>query len=192
VTPSLVVRVMTERRVVLLPLAALAVLNVALYAFAVYPLSLRVSGLETRAGEAERARMLAEQEFAAARAMVSSREQADVELQTFYRDVLPSNLAGARRITYARLAQLASDTDLLYARRSYEEDTRHRGALRKLRIRMELAGEYGSVREFLHRLETSREFVVIERIGLMEGSGDDPPLRLSLELATYFQGDDDR
>jgi hypothetical protein len=90
------------------------------------------------------------------------------------------------------LAQLASDTNLTHGRRSYEEDARHRGTLRRLRIRMELEGEYASVREFLHRLETSREFVVIERIGLVEGAGDNAPLRLSLELATYFQGADDR
>jgi hypothetical protein len=191
-TPSLALRIAGERRAVLLPLAALAVVNVLLYAFVVYPLSLRVSGLEGRASDAERGRALAEQEFAAARAMVTSRDQADVELQKFYRDVLPSDLTGARRITYARLAQLASDTNLTHGRRSYEEDARHRGTLRRLRIRMELEGEYASVREFVHRLETSREFVVIERIGLVEGAGDNAPLRLSLELATYFQGADDR
>jgi hypothetical protein len=191
-TPSLALRIAGERRAVLLPLAALAVVNVLLYAFVVYPLSLRVSALEGRAGDAERGRLLAEQEYAAARAMVTSRDQADVELQKFYRDVLPADLTGARRITYARLAQLASDTNLTHGRRSYEEDARHRGTLRRLRIRMELEGEYASVREFLHRLETSREFVVIERIGLVEGTGDNAPLRLSLELATYFQGADDR
>jgi hypothetical protein len=192
VRSSLLLRIAGERRAVLLPLAALALLNVALYAFVVYPLSLRVAGLEQRAADADGVRRAAEQEFAAARAMVTSRDQADVELQKFYRDVLPTDLTGARRITYARLAQLASDTNLRYGRRSYEEDTRHRGSLRKLRIRMELEGDYASVREFLHRLETSREFVVIERIGLMEGTGANAALRLSLELATYFQGADGR
>lgn len=191
-TPSLIARVMGERRAVLLPLAALALVNLGLYALVVYPLSLRVSGLDGRATDAERARMQAETENAAIRAMVTSRDDADVELQKFYRDVLPSDLAGARRITYARLAQLASDTGLAHARRTYDEDERHRGTLRKLLIRMELEGEYGDVREFLHRLETSREFVVIERIGLMEEGTGEGLLRLSLELATYFQGADDR
>jgi Tfp pilus assembly protein PilO len=184
-------RILRERRRVVVPLAAAAVLNLAVYALVVYPMSLRLAGAERRAEAARRQQVAATREFDAARAMLTSKDRADRELRAFYTDVLPPDLAGARRITYARLAQLARDANLRYDRRRYEPDTSYDGALRKLRITMVLEGEYEDVRQFIHELETAPEFVVIEDVALAEGVDSGAPLTLSLELATYFRGEAD-
>jgi Type II secretion system (T2SS), protein M subtype b len=182
-------RILRERRTIILPLAGVAVLNVAIYLLLVYPLSLRVSATEGRQTFAARQLAAAEREYAAARAMLTSKDRADAELRTFYGEVLPADLAGARRITYARLAQLAREADLSYDRRSYEPNANYDGSLQKVRITMVLEGEYRNVRRFIHALETAPEFVVIEEMSLTEGTDANAPLTLTLELATYFRAE---
>jgi Tfp pilus assembly protein PilO len=186
-----ITRVASEWRRVLVPLAVLAVINVAVYAFAVYPMSQRAAGAERRAQASRDALASARQEHARAQAVVNSTSQATAGLGRFYGDVLPADLAGARRMTYARLAQLARETNLLYDRRSFERDDGYGGALEKLNITMELEGDYRDIREFIYRLEASPEFVVIEDVALSSGADEEAPLTLTLRLATYFRGQDD-
>jgi hypothetical protein len=51
---------------------------------------------------------------------------------------------------------------------------------------MELAGSYVDIRNFIHEIESSPEFVVIDNVGLTEGAGTDA-LRLDVQLSTYFR-----
>jgi len=180
-------RIISERRAIILPLVALALVNVGLYAFALYPLSVRVRTLESRANASLGGLAAAEREYRAARAVVTGRERADAELKTFYSDVLPADLAGARRMTSARLAQLARETNLAYEHRTYRLDAAYKGDLEKLGIVMDLSGEYDDVREFVHRLETAPEFVVIEKMTLAEKGQGESGLTLTLDLATFYR-----
>jgi len=182
-------RILHERRAVVVPLAAAAVLNIAAYVLIVYPLSLRVSATELRQRSAELQRAAAEREYAASRAMLTSKDRADVELRKFYSEILPDDLAGARRISYARLAQLAKDADLRYERRSYEPNANYEGSLQKVKISMVLEGEYRNIRRFIHDLEIAPEFIVIEDVALAEGTEPNAPLTLTLQLATYFRAE---
>jgi len=180
-------RIVRERRAVILPLAIVAVLNLIAYVAVVYPLELRAATMERRRLAAEQQLSAARREAAAARGMLTSKDRADVELRKFYGEVLPGDLAGARRITYARLAQLADEADLQYERRSYEPDANYAGSLQKVQITMVLEGEYRNVRRFIHALEIAPEFVVIEDVALTEGADSSAPLTLTLGLATYFR-----
>lgn len=182
-------RVLTEYRRLVIVLAVLAIANVAVFALGVYPLTANRAAVERRAQQAQQAKVAAERDFAAAKAMVSSEGRAVGELKTFYQDVLPASLAGARRITYARLAQLARDANLRSDRRSYEPDAQYDGALRRLRITMVLEGEYRSVRQFIHAVESAPEFIVIDDVSLAEGARPDAPLTLTLALATYYHAE---
>jgi Tfp pilus assembly protein PilO len=184
-------RVLTEYRRLVVVLAVLAIVNVGVFALGVYPLTARRPALERRAEQARAAQTAAQRDLAAAKAMVSSEDRAQGELKTFYQDVLPASLAGARRITYARLAQLARDANLRYGRRSYEPDAQYQGALRRLRITMVLEGEYRDVRRFIHAVESAPEFIVIEDVSLAEGAQPDAPLTLTLALATYYRDEAD-
>jgi hypothetical protein len=183
-------RIVLEWRAVVVPLGAAAVVNAAAYLLVVYPLSLRVSATEQRKQAADVQFAAAQREYASSRAMLTSKDRADVELRKFYGEVLPADLAGARRITYARLAQLAKNADLQYERRSYEPDANYDGSLQKVKITMVLEGEYRNVRRFIHDLETAPEFVVIEDVALAEGAEPNAPLILTLQLATFFRAEE--
>jgi Type II secretion system (T2SS), protein M subtype b len=182
-------RIFREWRTIVVPLSVAAVLNVLAYVAIIYPLSLRASATAARKDVALRQLAAAHREFAASRLMLTSKDRADVELRKFYGEVLPDDLAGARRITYARLAQLANTADLRYERRSYEPDANYDGSLQKVKITMVLEGEYRNVRRFIHDLEIAPEFVVIEDVALAEGADPNAPLTLTLQLATFFRSE---
>ena len=186
---ELLSRVVADRRRVLLPLGIVALVNVALFALTVYPLSLKVAASQRRAVAARTQLQAAEGDEQALQATVARTDQAGKDLARFYDDMLPRDLAGARRLTYARLASLAGDNGLLLARRRFDVDTAYKGQLNRLQIDMALEGDYGDIRAFVHALETSAEFIVIEDIRLAEGQAPDAPLSLSMRLSTYFRGD---
>jgi Tfp pilus assembly protein PilO len=185
---TLVARVLVERRRVLLPLGIAALVNLGVYVLAVYPLSLKVASSERRAVTARAQLQAAEREDATTRAVLERAEQADADLRKFYRDTLPPSVEGARRMSYAKLASLADHHGLVIERRSYDRDTGYRGRLHKLKINMALSGEYRDIRAFLHALETSPEFVVIEDVSLSEGANPGAPLAVAVQLATYYAG----
>lgn len=185
-TGTLVRRALAERRRLIVPLVVLAAVNLGVYAGIVYPLSLRVASSESRA-DAARARLRnAEAEARGITTTLSRTEQSGQDLERFYEEVLPADLSGARRLTYARLDELAREHGLLAERRTYVLDDAYDGRLRKLEIAMSLAGEYEDIRGFIHALETGEAFVVIEHVSLAEGASPDGPLALRLRLATYF------
>ncbi len=186
---TLLTRIAKDHRRVLVPLAVLALVNVALYALAVYPLSLKVASSERRAENTAVQLSAAQNEADAVHATLARTEQADHDLARFYTDVLPADLSGARRLTYARLASLADARNLSITRRTYTVDQTYKGRLHRLEIAMTLNGDYADIREFLYAVETAPEFVVIEDVGLVEGAKTEAGLTVSLRLATYFRGE---
>ena len=180
-------RIMAEQRRVLMPLALALLVNIALYALVVYPLSDRVANVEQRNQQAEQALAAARAEHAQATGTLTGKDRASTELATFYKDVLPASLAGARRMTQLRLAQLARESGLEFERDSYEPLTQRDSTLTRLRITMQLSGTYNEIRTFLHQMETAPEFVVIDNVELAEGA-DSGQLVVTLELSTYYRG----
>ena len=124
-----------------------------------------------------------------ARLTLESKTEADDELRKFYLDVLPRDLAGARGITFARLAVLASANKLVMERRSAAPDREEDSQLARLRITMLLKGDYRDMRRFIYVLETAPEFIVIEEVILSRGDATDDGEVLTLGLATYFWSD---
>jgi Tfp pilus assembly protein PilO len=180
-------RVVAEHRRVVWPLAIAVLVNVLLYAFVVYPLSDRVANVEQRTQQAEQALAAARAEHAQASGTLTGKDRASTELATFYKDVLPPDLSGARRMTQLRLAQLAREAGLSFERNTFEPVAQRDSTLTRLRITMELSGSYAEIRTFLHQLETAPEFVVVDNVGLAEGA-DAGALTVTLELSTYYRG----
>ena len=165
--------------------------DIGLYAFAVYPGTIRVANAERRADTATQALTRVRQSYAAARATAEDKEQADAELQRFYADILPRDLAGARGITYPRLAALARESNLVMERRSSSPEQDEDSRLARLRTSMTLAGEYRDIRRFIHALETSPEFIVIEEVVLSQGDETDSDLVLTLGVSTFYWAETD-
>jgi Tfp pilus assembly protein PilO len=184
---SIVQRVLAEHRRVVYALAAGIVINILVFAFLVYPLQSDVANVEQRTRAAESALAAAQAEFGRANGALTGKDRALKELDTFYRSVLAKDLTGARRLTFARLAQLAAKSSLDFERRRYEPVVERGSNLTRLKVSMELMGNYADVRDFIHEIESSPEFVVIDEINLAEGSQGDSMLRLTLQLSTYFR-----
>ena len=184
-------RVYAEKRRLILPVAFALVANAVLYAVAVYPLERRVAAAELRSQAAVQSVRAAETMFASAESIASGKAQATSELRSFYEEILPVGLAGARRITYVRLAQAAAESGLQYERRTIRTERDPDSSLARLEMTMVLAGRYADVRRFIHELETSDEFIVIEDVALAQSEETDAPLVLTVDIATYYRAEDD-
>ena len=180
-------RVLAEHRRVVVPLVVALVANALVYALFVYPLAQRVANVEQRNDAAGQALTAAQADFAQANGTLTGKDRASTELATFYKDVLPPDLSGARRLTQLRLRQLARESDLTFDRDQYEEVEIRESTLRRLRIRMVLSGSYEDMRTFIHQLEASPEFVVIDNVELAAGAENTGAQVVTLEMSTYFR-----
>ena len=190
-TSGLLGQIFGDHRRLILALVIIAIANVAIDALVIYPLSLKVSASERRAATATEQLRAAQKDSDAVHATLSRTGQAEADLAKFYKDVLPPDVSGARRLTYARLAAMASEHNLAIVQRSYSLDDSYKGRLRRLEIEMSLNGEYPDLRDFVYAVETAPEFVVIENVGLSEGARAQSGLTVALRLATYFRAADD-
>ena len=189
-TRAILKRVLAEKRAWFAPLAVAFLLNVGGYGLVVYPSSIKAHNAQAREQAARAELAAAQRDNQNAQAALAARDRANTALQAFYSGVLPRDLAGARRITYLRLAQLAQKLGLRAQRRSSEpEPPARNSSLGRLKISMTLAGDYEDMRQFIYQLETAPEFVVIEDISLSEPGEPGAPLVLVLELSTYYQAD---
>jgi Tfp pilus assembly protein PilO len=180
-------RAAAEHRRLVIGLSVALAANVLVYALVVYPLSQRVANIEQRNQAAAQSLAQARTEHAQANGTLTGKARAATELATFYRDVLPQDLAGARRLTYLRLARLARDSNLEYERSQYAPESDDDSTLTRLQIQMVLSGTYAEMRDFIYQLETAPEFVVIDNIQLAEGSNGNGSLVVTLDLSTYFR-----
>jgi Tfp pilus assembly protein PilO len=186
-------RLLLERRVFILPLTVALLANAAIFGFVVYPSSGRVARAEQQEQVALQELAAAQREFASAARTQRDKVKAEEDLQKFYNDVLPADMAGARRATYLHLAQLAKDAGLDYQRRLEESREPRKGdsdpapVLARFDITMVLEGDYEGVRQFLRDVEASDGFIVIDNIGLAEGPDRGAALVLTVELSTYYR-----
>ena len=184
---SLTRRVYADRRKVMLPLLVFLIVNLAVVGVVFY--------LESDVDAAEAARQQAILDLGTAKkaetdakAQRISKERADVELRTFYSDVLPKNLASAVSVTNFWLGRIAAESRLAFRVGNYDHEQVRGSQLTKVTGEIKLTGEYADVRRFLYDVETAEEFVIIEKVELsqpntVQGSSQ---LELSLSIATYY------
>lgn len=184
---SLLQRVLVEKRGFVIAVSVILAIDVGVYAFAVYPWANRVSQSEARGVAANRELALATEAYAVANETSVSRTVLDGQLERFYSEVLPATLANARNLLNPYLDDLADETDLVLERRTSTSNRERESLLAKLETTMVLAGEYRDIREFIHRLETAPEFILIEEVLLTHQPETDGALVLTLGVSTYFR-----
>ena len=180
-------RIVAEHRRAVWLIAAGLILNAALLVVVVLPLSQRVSGGEQQAEAAMKELAAARRDYNSARATVTGKAQADVELKKFYQDVLPSSFSGARRVLFPSIEQLARKSNLQYHDSSIPPPGEPEGDLRKVTMTFNLAGEYTNIRRFIHELETASEFRVIESVALAQAQEGERGLDVTAHVATYYR-----
>ncbi len=83
------------------------------------------------------------------------------------------------------VAKLAREFNIALDRVQYQNEPLDNGALERFAIVVPLAGGYSSLRKFIQSVESSDNFLVIERVALGSGKTSDI-IELNITLATYF------
>ena len=83
------------------------------------------------------------------------------------------------------IAKLAREFGIALDRVQYETDTLDEGALERFAIVVPLTGGYSNLRKFIQSVESSDNFLVIERVALGTGKVQDI-VEMQITLATYF------
>lgn len=83
------------------------------------------------------------------------------------------------------VAKLARDFNVASNRVQYENPPAENGALERFGVVVPLAGGYTNLRKFVQAVESSDNFLVIERVALGTGKSTDL-VELNITLATYF------
>jgi Tfp pilus assembly protein PilO len=180
-------RILSDYRTTGITLGLLAILVAGGYVLFLYPLKARVASTERRAVAASTALRAAAQQDLGVRRLVTGKQQAASDLERFYTEILPPNRAAARRITYVQMAELAEDCNLDLTRRTAEVVEDRGGQLARMTVTMTLRGEYGDIRRFIHRVETSASFVVVSGLELAQRDSTDNLLEVALQLTTYYR-----
>ena len=183
---TLLNRILAEKRTFVTVVGAILVVDIALYALAIYPWLTKVSQSESRTSTAESQIEQVRTAFSAATTVSDNTLLADNELERFYREILPRDLAGARLILSPFLDRLAEESDLVLERSSSVPEKESERLLARLRTTMMLAGEYEDIRRFIYAVETAPEFILIEEVILSKGDEAEEALILTLGLSTYY------
>jgi Tfp pilus assembly protein PilO len=188
---TLLRRIFAEKRQFIYPLVGAIIVNAALFAAVVYPLSLRVANGERSAQEAANAKAAAQADYQAVNATIEGKNSADVELKKFYGAVLPPDLSAARRLLFGKVESVSSSSGVSFIDQT-SEPSRERGSdLAKLTATVVLVGDYRNIRRFIHDLETSPDFVVLENVALSQGQERDQRLNVVIKVATYYRAEGD-
>jgi hypothetical protein len=180
-------RVARDYRLWILPVALVLAANVGVLLLVVLPLSASTDAGARQAASAVEARTAAEAELKAAEQTRDGQAQAARDLDRFYGEVLPADIAAARRITHLKLSQMAREHDVAFQRSSAAPEEIRGSSLERLRVSYGLVGNYEDIRALIYEIETASDFLVIENVFLAEGSDQQAPLTLTLELSTYFR-----
>jgi hypothetical protein len=186
---TLLRRILEEKRRFVYPLVAALILNGALFAAIVYPLSLKVANGERDAAAAASARAAARTDYESARATVTGKDSADKELKKFYSAVLPPDQSAARRLLTTNIEKFTRSANVREVQQKFDASQERGSDLAKLMTTLVLLGEYRNIRKFIHELETAPDFLVLEDVQLSQGQEREQGLNVVLKVATYYRAE---
>ena len=169
---------------ILLVMAALLLANAAVAVVFVRPEVMRYRQLTDASSPQAQLVKTREKEVQSHEAYRSALEKARDDMKHFAADVLSTR---QRRMIGVQLevTGLAKQFGIAADRVSYENSDLESGALERFGTVIPLSGGYGSLRKFIQAVESSENFLVIERVALGTGKTGDT-VELNITLATYF------
>ena len=180
-------RVLADHRRWLVPVGVVLAINVVVLLAVVLPLRQAVQSGSTRADASAQSLREAMADLKEAEATRDGQTQASTDLDRFYAEVLPSNLATARRMTGLKMAQLARAHDVEFQGGAATTETLRDSTLERLHVNYSLTGEWDDIRQLIYEIETGPDFIVIDNVQLGEGSQANAPLSLTLDMSTYYR-----
>ncbi len=122
-----------------------------------------------------------------AEATRDGQSQASKDLDRCYGEVLPQDVAAARRVTQLKLAQMARAHSVALQRGATTPEELRNSPLERLSVQCMLEGEWEDIRQLIYEIETGPDFIVIDNVALAEGESASAPLSLTLEISTYYR-----
>ena len=170
--------------IVFIVLGALLLANVAISVVVVRPKVVRYRQLTDLSSPQLQVVKSREKEVAQKEDYRKSLEKARDEMKRLAGDVLSTR---QRRMIGVQLEinRLAKSFGIASDQVHYENESVDNGALERFGSVVPLAGGYADLRKFIQAVESSDNFLVIERVALGSGKSSDV-LELDITLATYF------
>jgi len=170
--------------IVFILLGALLLANVAISVVVVRPKVVRYRQLTDLSSPQLQVVKTREKEVAQKEDYRKSLEKARDEMKRLAGDVLSTR---QRRMIGVQLEinRLAKSFGIASDQVHYENESVDNGALERFGSVVPLAGGYADLRKFIQAVESSDNFLVIERVALGSGKSSDV-LELDITLATYF------
>ena len=184
-------RVARDYRPWLIVLAIGLTATVAALILLVLPLSASADATAARAARAEQTLAAARAELKAAEQTRDGSAQAAKDLDRFYKEILPRDLAAAQWTTQLWLATVARNNGVMFQQSTDRHAEVRDSTLTKVTSEATLSGTYRDIRKFLYALESAPQFVIIEEVQLGDtGTSAQQNARGELEIAikasTYF------
>jgi Tfp pilus assembly protein PilO len=169
---------------IFLVLAALVLANAAVAVFVVHPKVTRYRQLTDLSSPQLQVVKTREREVVAKETYRAELEKARDDMKHLAGDVLSTR---QRRMIGVQLevAKLAREFNVALNRVQYQNEALDNGALERFGTVVPLAGGYTNLRKFIQSVESSDNFLVIERVALGTGKSTDV-VELNITLATYF------
>jgi hypothetical protein len=180
-------RIIADHRRWLTPVAIVLAINLVVLFAIVMPMRRSAESGTSQAEQSAVALNAAIADLKDAEATRDGQSQASKDLDRFYGEVLPQNLATARRLTQLKLAQMARSHDVTFQRGATEPEELRNSPLERLNVRFSLEGDWEDIRELIYEIETGPDFLVIDNVALAEGESASAPLSLLLEISTYYR-----
>jgi hypothetical protein len=184
-------RIYLERRQVILPVVGFLVANIAVLILALLPLVKSVSDNQTAANESRAKLAMSQMANKKVKDARSGRDVAQQELGKFYSKVLPRNHDVAVSLLNFQVRQAAVDAGLKVDETQTVPTDERESKLAKVATHWKLNVGYQNIRRFLYAIETAQEFVVVEKVELVQKSNDlaNPGangLAVGLDISTYY------
>jgi len=112
-------------------------------------------------------------------------ETEKTKVDTFYSDVLGSKdtrMIEIQREVRAIAASLGMDPETI----AYQPEVLDKVGLISFTINVPLAGDYRNLRQFINKIEKSKNFLIVESVSLGGAKDGGALLDLSIRLSTYF------
>jgi Tfp pilus assembly protein PilO len=180
-------RVARDYRVWIVALVVTLIANLVALILVVLPLSASADATSARAARAAETLAAARADLQAAEQTRDGSAQAAKDLDLFYGEILPADVAEARRLTHLKLSQMARERNVRFQRSAASPEEVRDSSLERLRMSYALAGDYDDIRALIYDIETAPDFLIIENVFLSEGQDEQAPLTLTLELSTYYR-----
>jgi Tfp pilus assembly protein PilO len=171
------------RRRALLALLAILALNAVAFAAYTLPRTMRVRSATVRAGEARAEVEQARQEVADLRGRADALKANAADAERFFTTVL---VPRAEALSVVEdVERMAREPGLKPGTRGFSTEASDR--LLRIKVTLPLEGSYAQLVAFLQRVERSKHFLTVDRIGL---SGDtEGAANLHVELSAYFRSE---